>query len=135
MRPTVLISVFAATITIGLPGCSAYRPGGGMMSRDVFTYPSTSDLPQTVMLKDVRTGATLWTYEVPVGRQLVVRFYDNANPDDARMPDMMKWEEIKLGHGGGDLTNSIAVPDKYSRRLDVELRARPEVQAAATPGG
>ncbi len=113
-------------------GCSTYSPGGSGFSDDAFTFQSTEQVPQSVTLVDTRTGQTLWTYEVPVGRQVTVRFERDINPDNTLTPDEMYWEEMEIGTHHGYLDNSMLVPSKSGRRLDVAVRPAPEMPATAT---
>ena len=111
---------------IGLTGCSIYKPGGTGWSDDTFTYFGLPHQPVTVTLIDTRTGQTLWTYEVPVGRQLTLRFDEDYAPDNKMTPALLSWQEMKQGTRYGALENTMLVPDKYSRRLDPTYRDEPE---------
>lgn len=114
-----------AASTATLPGCASYSPGGDGVSRDAFTFASTSHDPKTVQLKDTRTGEVLWTYEIPVDRELVVRFYPGRNSTNLEMPDEMRWEEWEKDRRHGSLENKMPVPHYDYRRLDVTIR-KPE---------
>lgn len=124
-----------------LGGCIGYDPGGNMTSQDLFTYPSTPNWPQTVRLVDHRTGEVVWTAEVPVGQQLVMRFYEETDTGNPDYTAIMRWEMMPLGTRFGELNNAIPVPDKHSRRVDTYVRQEQYVTArpvtvpgpAATP--
>jgi len=120
----------AATAVLGLQGC--YVPGGSGFSRDTFTYYGIPDQPPTVTILDTRTGETVWTYEVPVGRQLTMRFVDDYASDNVMKPTKLEWQDMELGTRSGTLENSIFVPDRYSRRVDVTYRPAPEMPKGAS---
>lgn len=112
-------ALLGAFLTAGcVPG---YHAGGSLASRDLFTYPSEPNWPQTVKLVDHRTGAVLWSVDIPVGQQLVVRFYEDQT-DDPQFPAMMRWELMPLGKKFGQLDNAMPVPSRLSRRLDTYVR-------------
>jgi len=117
--------VCAAAIT-ALSGCG-YRPGGPGYSDDTFTYISQPHNPVTVTLVDTRTEKPVWTYEVPAGRQLTIRFLDDYAPDNTMSPTKFTWQEMERGTHYGTLENSMLVPDRTARRLDVEYRTQPEL--------
>lgn len=118
-----LISMLALSACEGVPG---HYPGGTLASIDKYVYPSTMELPQTVTLVDTRTGQTIWSKDIPVGQQLVMRFYADAT-DDPHNPDRLEWRVMKLGRTGGTLTERMSVPNAGSRRLDTSFRARGEL--------
>lgn len=137
LRPRMLLlSIVAAGLAAS--GCVGYHPGGNMQSEDTFTYWSTPHMPHTVTLVDTRSGEQLWTYEIPVGKQLVMKFYKDTTPD-AHLSDSMRWEIMDVEKTGGRLTNVLPVPDRFSRRVDVEVRPTPEsappAEAVSAAGG
>jgi len=81
-----------------------------------------------VSLIDTRTGETVWSYEVPVARQLTIRFYKKPGSPDPNNPDIMRWEELAAGTTYGSLHNVINVPPAEARRIDLTLRKAPEVK-------
>ncbi len=107
-------------------GC--YKEGGKGISLDLYTYKSTSQQPKTLTLVDTRTGEAIWTADVPVGQQLVVRFYGNANKMDY-YTDTMKWGIMPNGRVIAGLPNAMPVPGRIARRLDMTLRSVPEMPA------
>lgn len=128
--PTACLLVASLSL---LAGCAGYyAPGGDGRSRDTFTYVSTSHMPQTITLVDTRTGESLWTTDVPVGQQLVVRFR-NLKEGEAEGTDEMRWALMPAGTRNGRLTNSVQVPSAPYRRLDGTLREGPELVTAARP--
>jgi hypothetical protein len=129
--PTRLAARFAATAllaaVLAMAGCwyPGYRPGGPQASRDQYTYPSTVDTPQSVRLTNTVTGQTLWEVDIPIGKQLVVWFFDGQKTGDASNPSVMRWEIMNLGHESGDLDNAMPVPGPGVRRVDTFTRTSP----------
>lgn len=128
--PTIARPACLLALALGLCGCMpGYRPGGGQTSMDAYTYESTINHPQTVKVLDLGTGAVLWSMDVPVGRQLIIRFYEDADVKNERCPALMRWELRGLGDQWGELDNSIPVPRADLRKVDVFHRPTP----TATP--
>jgi len=124
------LAAFAAAAVSSVGGCMpGYRPGGGQSSMDAFAYESTVDYPQTVKVVDLGTNAVLWTMEVPVGKQLIIRFYEDHDLKNERCPSLLRWELRDTGDQYGELHNSMPVPSAHRRRVDVAFRANP----SATP--
>ena len=111
-------------------GCLAYKPyyheSGSGAAIDQYTYVSRPWEPKTITLIDVRTNEPVWTVDVPVGKQLTMRFYEDKNPDNAITPDNMRWQIQDEGTKFGHMANTTLVPPAEVRRIDVELRAVPE---------
>lgn len=131
MNGRMSMACVAAAI-VSLAGCSTYKPGGSGFSDDTFTYYSLSHQPVTVAIVDTRTGQTVWTYEVPVGRQLTISFQDDYAPENTLTPARLTWQEMKQGETGGTLENSMLVPNRYCRRIDPTYRPQPEMPKAAS---
>lgn len=112
----------ASTGTL-LPGC--YSPGGPRVSVDRFTYVSTTWSPKTVYAVDTRTGETIWSIDVPVGKQVVVGFEDGNGPNEYN-PATLTWEVMEAGRKFGTLSNRRAAPPAGARRIEFELRDAPE---------
>ncbi|MGE3106947.1 MAG: hypothetical protein AB7G11_06870 [Phycisphaerales bacterium] len=112
-----------------LLGC--YAEGGPGMSADQHAYVSTSWQPKTVTLRDTRTGQAFWSIDVPVGKKLVIQFRENEGVEGQTFgdatPDMMLWELLWPDDDFGPLHNQIPVPPKECRKLDLTLRAAPEL--------
>jgi len=119
----------ALAVALTLTGCTQYRnyyPGGGYTSLDRFTYESTSWTPQTVTIRDTRTGQDIWSIDVPVGQKVVVWFRRGEGPDDV-YPDAMEWDVFDLDVNHGKLTNKIGVPASTARVVLATLRPAPEM--------
>jgi hypothetical protein len=134
-----LYSVLLAAAAAGtMAGCwPGYRPGGSQASYDEYTYVSTPDEPKTVKLLESTTNTTIWTVEVPIGKELVVKFYEDHDPKNTTRPTLMRWEIFEAGHEFGELHNAMPVPDAAHRRVDWFLRkngtAVPAPEPAAAP--
>lgn len=119
-------------LLVGLAACEGvpgHYPGGNIASIDKYTYPSTSYLPQTVSVVDTRTGQAIWSKDIPVGQQLVMRFYADKG-DDPSNPDRLDWQIMAIG-AGGQMSHSIYVPNAASRRIDTAFRAPGELAPVA----
>ncbi len=126
------VTAACAAAVLGLAGC--YKPGGPGYSDDTFTYYGLPHQPVTVTILDTRTGETVWSYEVAVGRQLTMSFIDDYAPENVMTPTKLTWQEFERGTRSGTLDNSILVPDRYSRRVDVSYRPQPEMPRGASAG-
>ncbi len=127
-RLTVL-ALFAAAMSGG--GCAS--EGGMGYSADRFVYRSHEWQPWTVSLVDTRTGESLWTVDVPVGRQLTLGFRQGAGPNEYK-PDMMYWGLTENGRAISKKANQLPVPGWQSRRLEPVLRPTPELPGTPLPG-
>ena len=124
----------AAGLTAAMAGCwtMGYSPGGRQASLDEFTYVSTIDYPYTISLIDLSTRQPIWSVDVPVGKELVVRFVDDFNAANKDRPSLMRWRIFDAGTDSGELTHIMPVPDSTSRLLQATIRkggesmARPE---------
>ncbi len=116
-------------MVVGMGGC--YSEGGPGYSAGQHAYVSTSWQPKTVTLRDTRTGEAFWSIDVPVGKKLVVQFKENAAENGQTFgdatPDLMLWDLMAPDEDFGPLGNKIPVPPKQARRLDLTLRATPEL--------
>ena len=128
---TLAALALAGLALAALPGCyyGGWHEGGDHASNDKHVYLSTEWQPKTVKLLDTRNGEMMTSWEVPVGKQLCIQFFQTLNKDDPLYPSIMKWEIMKAGRTGGTLSNSMPVPGQSARRLDVELRPVPEYPA------
>jgi hypothetical protein len=137
-RSRLLALSLAAAAACGLlAGC--YAEGGLGYSDDQYTFVSRPYQPWVVTLKDTRTGQDFWTVEVPVGKQLVMRFRKDEGTKDSYTPDLMEWAFMEPGTQSGKMGNSMPVPPSNARRLDPVIRPTPELPprmtVATTPSG
>lgn len=122
----------AAALSAAAVSAGCYYEGGALRSNDRFTYASTTWQPKTVTLVDTRTGETLWSVDIPVGRQLVIDFNAERRADNTQwLPDEALWDIMPDTRRHGALKNKMRVPPRTARRLDVTLRPVPEMPAGA----
>jgi hypothetical protein len=114
-----------------LAGCHSPRGAILTYSGGSATYQSTELMPKTVTIVDTRTEETVFTMDIPAGRQLTVQFFRDQGDDPVRTPDLMMYEVFDLGTRVGKLRNSLTVPNATCRRVDLDFREGPE--AAPTP--
>jgi hypothetical protein len=133
-RRALALAGAAALISLLGVGCYPYySPGGTGASYDTFTYESTPQFPQTVNLIDLRTNETLWSVDVPEGKQLVVSFYDDYNTSNPGKPALMRWQIMDNGEMWGQLSNAMPVPEAHNRLLEPKYRSAPSAGRLA-PG-
>jgi hypothetical protein len=97
-----------------LASCQMYTPGGNPFTNgpdSAATYLSTEEFPKTVTLLDTRTG-----------KKLVIDFVTDLGDNPVLTPDLMSWELFPSDVGYGPLSNSMTVPNRWSRRIDVTMR-------------
>ena len=118
--------IFGLMAALTMSGC--YTPAGGILpwSGGPATYYSTSMMPMNVTLIDVRTEEEVFRVDIPVGKQLTLQFFSNQGSDTVHRPDLMRYEIFDIGTKFGHLSNSITIPNQWSRRLDVSMRDGPE---------
>lgn len=127
------MAVLGGAMLVTLTGCSTGGPyrsfwneGGSGESDDAYTYISYPHEPKTVSVIDTRTGEVLWSVDVPVGKQLSMRFYHEREKDNPYAPDLLKWSIWDAGTKTGRLGNAMLVPSGSARRVDITLRTSPE---------
>jgi len=110
----------------GLAGCM-HTQGGTMFSspKSAITYYSTEQLQKTVTLVDTRTEQTIFSMEVPVGKQLTIEFEEDRGNDPVNTPDIMYYQIWDLGTRLGMLRNAMTVPNAASRRIDIKVHQGP----------
>jgi hypothetical protein len=119
-----LSTILGAVILGALAGCR---------TQESYSYVSTTHLPQTVTLLNTRTGESIWSQEIPVGRQLNITFVNRPDRADSQGWDEMRWSLTDIGNGLGGQTSTIRVPPPSERRLDVTVRDFPEERPQAAP--
>jgi hypothetical protein len=132
-RRVLIVLACASLAPLGACYMPGYDPGGPQASRELFTYESTPDLPQTITLKDLSTGETIWTFEVPIGKQVVIRFYEGHDTKNASRPDLMRWRVFDRGTQFGELDSAIPVPSAINRRVDCTLRKNADAVTKSLP--
>lgn len=118
-------------------GC--YSPGGTWMSVDAYCYESHSFQPWTVSVIDTRTRQAVFSIDVPVGQELVMKFSeddgDTVEPGDKPSPiypDMLRWDLWPIGQRLGEPQRQVVVPARQHRLLDTKLRKIPELPPEMT---
>ncbi len=132
-RPTAIALLTTAVLALPLvlTGCNV--EGGRGYSSDSYTYISRTWSPKTVTLTDTRTGETLWSVDLPVGKQMTVGFRKGTGPNEYK-PDMMYWGLTEPGRVGRVQKNWIPVPPNHGRKIELTLRDAPESPGVTMPG-
>lgn len=123
LTPVVLV---ALPLVLPLWGCQVHEQ---------YHYKSTVHEPATVTLENHWTGEKLWSYEVPAGRQLNVKFMRGARSAERDGYDEMSWSVAGWGDDEGGRPSLMRVPPPSQRRLRMDLRQGPEspVYGGTTP--
>ncbi len=126
-------------VCAGLGGAGCWTEGGRAYTNDSYTYVSREWEPKTISVIDTRTGQAVWSYEIPVGRQLMMEFFAGEGTEPG-MKDSLRWSDREAGTIFGALDNRLNVPAASARRVDMKLRPVPEREpeaaaAAAQPAG
>lgn len=134
-RKQIFLSLAAISL-IAFASVGCFSRGGIIAghgySDDRYTYWSEPWAPKTISLIDTRTDETIWSVDVPVGKQLVVRFREGKGEGE-HMPDLMQWGLMERGAMFGGLDNQMPAPDRFTRKLEMSLRPRPESAEEETP--
>ncbi len=93
---------------------------------ETYHYKSTTHMPQTVTLVNTRTGESVWSQEIPVGKQLNVRFMRRHDLADSQGWDELRWSLSDLGRDQGGISSSMRVPPPSERRIETLVRGTPE---------
>lgn len=131
MRTPTLVLGLAAASLVALPGC--YRPHGAMIpwTGAAATYYSYEMAPKTVRVLDLRTSETIFSMDIPPGKQLVMQFVAGEGDDPVYTPDVLRYEVMEMGTETGKLRSQMTVPAASSRKVEVEIRQGPEYAAAS----
>lgn len=124
-----LLGFVAACAAATLGGCAlpGHHEGGSSYSLDKHTYVSRTWEPKTINVVDTRTDEVFWSYELPVGRKLVIWFKTDGNADDPHMPDLIRWGEMPAAARFGEIDQEAPAPPSSARRIDWYLRPVPEM--------
>jgi len=125
-RNAALIALVAGALAASTTMSGCWKPGGIGVSLDAYTYLSSEYEPKTVTIIDTRSGQAIWSYDVPVGKELVFRFYPKHDDGNYTYPDMMRWDLWDGGRQFGEPTQKFLVPTASARKIDVRLRPVPE---------
>jgi hypothetical protein len=123
-RPLILLAAAAAMTIMA----SCYTPAGGIMtgSNRAYVYISTPMRPTTITIMDTCTNQPFFHYAIPPGKQLTFRFVADGGDDPRERPDKMIWEVADAPMKYGGLSNQLACPPAWCRRIDVTFRPSPE---------
>lgn len=130
IAPCLVMIALTAGGLLATAGCGFKSHGPWWSGNARLTYDSTSIAPKTVSLIDTRTDETIWSVDVPINWKLVVRFNENENPNDL-MSDVMEWGVMPISQRRGSLDNSMPVPGRVSRRIDMAIRSTPGLTGSA----
>lgn len=127
-KSAILLCAAASLFTLGGCWAAGLTQGGDHVSNDKFVYISDSNSPKTISLIDTRTSQPVWTGDIPVGQQMVVKFRQGrlAAQGDS-MPDTMLWGLTRAHGYTAHNLNSIPCPPANARRLEMSLRPTPEM--------
>ncbi len=110
-----------------LSGCySSFSPGGNSFSNNHFTYASDAWSPKSVELIDTRTGQTLWSVDVPVGKKITMKFERNLGQAETSFPDRMTWVVQNLKSNSWRGKQEMIVPGRDARLVELSIRPAPE---------
>jgi hypothetical protein len=129
------MSIARTSLALTLGTIMAAATLTGCTNSERYIYESSPHLPKTVTLVDTTTGQSIWTYDVPVGKQVIVRFKGPQSTADARGVDEMSWVVTDIGTSAGSsaATDTMNVPPAGARRLDIVLRNQPEAYPPQPP--
>lgn len=122
------MSFFGTTSALTLTCAAGLSLLPGCQSTESFTYRSTSQTPQTVTLRNTVTGEALWAVEVPVGKQLDVKFTERPATAEEFGSDVMRWTISPVGQAWAGAPSEVRVPPPSTRRMDVTLRESGEAR-------
>ena len=127
-KSAVLLCAAASLLSLGGCWAAGLTQGGDHVSNDKFVYISDSNSPKTISLIDTRTSQPVWTGDIPVGQQMVVKVRQGrlAAQGDS-MPDTMLWGLTRAHGYTAHNLNSIPCPPAGARRLEMSLRPTPEM--------
>ncbi len=135
LRPCATTSA----LLLSIAACASLL--AGCNGPEQMSYRSTSLTPQTVTILDTVSGETLWTVDVPVGKQVDMKFLERAATAEEFGSDILQWTISPVGQPWQGAVSEVRVPPPSSRRIDVRLResgeARqtPVVQSLKSPPG
>ena len=115
------VRVFTVCAILAVAPAGCFVRGGPWYSGNApLTYVSTPVSAKTVSVIDTRTGETVWSKDVPVGKKLVIQFDENEHKG-APLPAEMNWGLLDAGEIHGELENTVPAPPVDSRRVDMTI--------------
>jgi len=125
------LALLSLPVVAGLSGCAG--EGGAYYSDDHYLYTSRAWEPKTITLIDTRTGESLWSVDIPVGKELSMGFSKGTGPNEYK-PDELVWEMRENGKRFGSRNNRMPCPPRDARRVDMTIRPKPEMPGTPVPG-
>lgn len=101
------------------------------VGHEVYHFKSTTHQPQSVTIVNTQTGESVWSQEIPVGKQLNVRFMRRHDTADSQGYDELRWSLSDLGSDLGGTSSSMRVPPPSERRIETHVRNTPELRPEA----
>ncbi len=102
----------------------------GCGSAERISYRSDTWSPKTVTLRDTRTGESIVTVDVPVGKQLNLWFEKDVNTAEKDGADVLHYSVTAWGEKSTIPGSTITVPPPSARRLEWTERKKPEMPDA-----
>ncbi len=112
-------------------GC--YNEGGPGWSADRGALVSTPLQPKTWSVIDTRTGQTVFTIEIPVGKRFIFSFSTGGGDPANGLPDRLAWDLWEPDESFGQPKNRVNVPEPASRRTEWVFRPSPELPTTLKP--
>ncbi|GJQ29201.1 MAG: hypothetical protein HBSAPP03_10850 [Phycisphaerae bacterium] len=113
---------FPVLLALAVPALLLASCGG----HEAYHFPSSAHQPQTITLVDTRTGESVWSQEVPVGKQLNMRFMRRGDIADGQGWDEMRWSISDVGRDQSGTPSTMRVPPPSERRIETHVRTTPE---------
>jgi len=121
-----------SVVLVSLAGCATQSERGVRASVDQHVYVSYPWEPKTVSLIDTRTDEVIWTFEVPVGEKLVIKFENHRRRLSGQT---MTWGSGDPDEGKIKLVNEMPVPSYQVRKLSWTIRPVPEFASSEGDDG
>lgn len=93
------------------------------------SYRSDTWSPKTISVLDTRTGESVVTIDVPVGKQVNLWFKKDRNRAEADGSDELSYAIKPWGETTTIPGTTLTVPPPSARRIDMTLRKVPEQPA------
>lgn len=130
--PRTLFPAVLSLAFVALTSCAhLQREKGSQESDDQHVYVSYPWEPKTVSLLDTTTDEIIWSYEVPVGQKLVIKFENHAKRHSGQS---MTWGVGNPDEGKIKLVNEMPVPSYQIRKLSWTIRPIPEYASSEADG-
>ena len=118
-RGGVTVGALALTVLVGCQGGERKA------------YRSDAWSPKTITLLDTRTGESVVTLDVPVGKQLNMWFVKSRTTAEREGTNTLRYAFRPWGDKSTIPGTTFTVPPPSALRLDMTERAKPEMPPAA----